>query len=88
MTTDEAYRIICEFFSAQDNLVDSFYDEVNFGNFVIDCKGLRGGQSIVCDRSQIYICDKPGGEGECELVLASIYEITDRQLMQSLGLHQ
>jgi hypothetical protein len=88
MTSEEAYAAICAALrsSVAKYAVDGSFDEQNFGNFTIVGEGIPDGQCIICDRGQILVCNSPDGTTNCRLVVPSLHEVTQPELLEALQL--
>ena len=86
MTTKEAYEVIVAYLF-QRNHIDIFRQEYNpevFGNFIIAFKEYESERSITCDRGQLYLCNSPDGNSDCIVIVFSLYEILESDLMEVL----
>lgn len=84
---EDAYRIICNSMKRNPDIVlgECIYDTENFGNFVIEYERLHKKWSIICDRGELVLCEDSNVE-ECETLLPTLHDISERQLLDALGL--
>lgn len=82
MNSEEAYNIICDLFRRDKakQILNSFLDIDNFGNFVIEFLDETGGGAVICDRGQVHVCADSSGTKDCRLLVQSLYETTEQEL--------
>jgi len=82
MTSEDAYNTICNVFyaSKKRELVNSFFDIDNFGNFVVEFLDETGGGAVICDRGQVHVCADSSGTKDCRLLVQSLDETTEQEL--------
>lgn len=86
MKSSDAYEIVKQ--EIIDNtsveLFDSTYNPDAFGNFIVSFVASGVEQSITADRGQVYFCQGINGEGECEVIAASLSEVNSDEFLQAL----
>lgn len=86
MTSDEAYHTICNTFQKDPKIqiISSFLDVDNFGNFVVEFVNEADRRAIICDRDQVHVCSDSSGTRDCSLLVQSLYDTTEQELVDTL----
>ena len=86
MKTKDAYNIILKTLSdcSDCEIVDYLYNSDVFGNFIIGFIKDNKPKSFVCDRGQIYLCNDLKGNLGCCMIVPSISEVCQENLVMSL----
>jgi hypothetical protein len=72
---------------ARAQIVDSVYDEQNFGNFVVSFTVDSQLRSLVLDRGELAICSDLEGSENCRTVVQSIYELDEDAVLAAIAGH-
>lgn len=89
MLTREAYEMTIELCSSNKrNIISSFYDENNFGNFVVTYEQNSRINSLINDRGSIMICKgDPNDTSNCEVLIESLFLINEANFKSILEPH-
>jgi len=88
MTSEEAFQLISESVcsSSDMELISRYFDEENFGNFLIGIRHAHRERSILCDRGQILLCDGLAGADKCRLAVPTLHDVSEASLLHALEL--
>jgi hypothetical protein len=87
MDTRDAYDAICRALERDEakRLVSAEFNELVFGNFVVSFERAGCPSSVVNDRGQLFLCDNLNGLGQCAMVVDSIREAGEQDLLRQIG---
>jgi len=88
LDSETAYHIILRQFklSPGNELVDSLFDEENFGNFFFSFRASGKDMSIICDRGELVICGDLLGGKDCKTLFPSLHNLNGDLLLKAIGL--
>lgn len=88
MDASAGYDAILRALAAEPRIriVESFFDEVNFGNFIVRFEADGQPRSIVNDRGELVLCSDLEGSRDCRTALQSLYGVDKPALLRALGL--
>jgi hypothetical protein len=88
MNSREAYDVICDAVEgdAAKRVVDKFYDDDNFGSFVVSFEEDGSRRSVVNDRGFVFLADGLDGSGNSTATVPSLYDVDAERLLSSLNL--
>ena len=85
MAPNEAYELAGNVLDRPDiRILSRDFNERVFGNFIIGFDQDGRQRSLICDRSQILLCNDLGGLSGCVLVVPSLYELAPQELIDFL----
>lgn len=86
MDAEKAYDIICNTLceGKSKQITNAFLDKESFGNFVVEFSDETGSGAIICDRGQVHVCADPSGAKDCRLLVQSLYEATEQELVEAI----
>jgi len=84
----EAFEAIRDALNAEPRrrIIESRYEELIFGNFIIAFEHDGQPSSIVNDRGELFLCSDLSGSKGCTVILPSLYEVDEQGLLRALGL--
>lgn len=71
---------------ASKRIVESQFNEANFGNFVISFEVDGQPKSIVNDRGELVLCDDLEGSRDCKTVVQSLADADESIVISALNL--
>ena len=88
MDTKKAYETIRQALDAdpRKRVVDSIYDEINFGNFWISFEADGQPRSVVNDRDELVLCRDLRGTVDCVTILPSLREADEQTVVRGFDL--
>ena len=84
----EAYEAVCRAINADPRrrIVDSRYDEQNFGSFAVSFEEGSEARCVVNDRGYLFVARGLDGTGEAIVTVPSLREENVKSLLQTLSL--
>jgi len=88
MDTREAFEAIRSALDADPcrRIVESRYEELIFGNFIIAFEHGGRPRSIVNDRGELCLCNDLSGSKGCALILPSLWDVDQQGILRALEL--
>jgi hypothetical protein len=86
MGSKEAYDAIRKALASnpRTSIVDCFYDDATFGNFVIAFDSEGQSRPAVNDRGKLALCNDFSGTHQCKTVVPSIADADERAVLEAL----
>lgn len=60
------------------------FSETSFGSFYVSFSVSGLDRSILNDRGQLFICEQPRGEGDCNLLFNDLRTVGEQELVSML----
>jgi hypothetical protein len=88
MEAREAYEVIRDAVEANPRrrIVDSFFDDQNFGSFIISFEEDAEARSIVNDRGFVWVAEGFDGSGASRATVPSLNDADGSSLVEGLNL--
>lgn len=84
-SAESTFHAVVDWLTQHCETVESadYYNEI-FGNFIVSFTVSSKRFSFVNDRFELLLCDKPAGDGKCEVILDDIRTVRRDDLLNAL----
>ena len=88
MTPKDAFDVLVTVLGREpgNRVIESTYDDHNFGNFFISYTHQEIEHSVVCDRGELALCDGLLGTKNCRTIFPALRSVDEQMILGRLGL--